>query len=249
MSYSAEAWAKGLMAQKINAQQLVAKTYKETLRFMLATFAGLKIIGPQGDVIDVPCINANPERTVAKLYQDNNIILPVITVGHLTSTDNEERRRPHDLLVNESHWDEQRRRAFRVISFAPRAINITYDINIWTKYNEDLDQLAEQIRLVFSPDLKVVTKYTNSTAAFITDETNDSVLVVGDREDRIIRRKFEINVEGYIPYPRYLISSTGEITEFNTEFDIVTDCNVSLDNASLAASSINSTEVGTFTQK
>tara|TARA_R100001143_G_C3356235_1_gene132509 strand:+ start:1081 stop:1830 length:750 start_codon:yes stop_codon:yes gene_type:complete len=249
MSYSAEAWAKGLMAQKINAQQLVAKTYKETLRFMLATFAGLKIIGPQGDVIDVPCINANPERTVAKLYQDNNIILPVITVGHLTSTDNEERRRPHDLLVNESHWDEQRRRAFRVISFAPRAINITYDINIWTKYNEDMDQLAEQIRLVFSPDLKVVTKYTNSTAAFITDETNDSVLVVGDREDRIIRRKFEINVEGYIPYPRYLISSTGEITEFNTEFDIVTDCNVSLDNASLAASSINSTEVGTFTQK
>jgi len=249
MSYSAEAWAKGLMAQKINAQQLVAKTYKETLRFMLATFAGLKIIGPQGDVIDVPCINANPERTVAKLYQDNNIILPVITVGHLTSTDNEERRRPHDLLVNESHWDEQRRRAFRVISFAPRAINITYDINIWTKYNEDMDQLAEQVRLVFSPDLKVVTKYTNSTAAFITDETNDSVLVVGDREDRIIRRKFEINVEGYIPYPRYLISSTGEITEFNTEFDIVTDCNVSLDNASLAASSINSTEVGTFTQK
>jgi hypothetical protein len=249
MSYSAEAWAKGLMAQKINAQQLVAKTYKETLRFMLATFAGLKIIGPQGDVIDVPCINANPERTVAKLYQDNNIILPVITVGHLTSTDNEERRRPHDLLVNESHWDEQRRRAFRVISFAPRAINITYDINIWTKYNEDMDQLAEQIRLVFSPDLKVVTKYTNSTAAFITDETNDSVLVVGDREDRIIRRKFEINVEGYIPYPRYLISSTGEITEFNTEFDIVTDGNVSLDNASLAASSINSTEVGTFTQK
>ena len=249
MSYSAEAWAKGLMAQKINAQQLVAKTYKETLRFMLATFAGLKIIGPQGDVIDVPCINANPERTVAKLYQDNNIILPVITVGHLTSTDNEERRRPHDLLVNESHWDEQRRRAFRVISFAPRAINITYDINIWTKYNEDMDQLAEQIRLVFSPDLKVVTKYTNSTAAFIADETNDSVLVVGDREDRIIRRKFEINVEGYIPYPRYLISSTGEITEFNTEFDIVTDGNVSLDNASLAASSINSTEVGTFTQK
>ena len=249
MSYSANAWAKRMMAKKINAQQLVAKTYKETLRFMLATFSALKIIDPQGAVIDVPCINANPERTVAKLYQDNNIILPVITVGQLTTTDNDERRRPYDLLVNESHWDKQRRRAFRVISFAPRAVNITYDINIWTKYNEDMDQLAEQIRLVFSPDLKVVTKYTNSTAAFITDETNDSVLVVGDREDRIIRRKFEISVEGYIPYPKYLITSTGEITEYNTEFEIVTQENVSLDSSSFSASSINSTEVGTFTQK
>ena len=112
-----------------------------------------------------------------------------------------------------------------------------------------MDQLAEQIRLVFSPDLKVVTKYTNSTAAFITDETNDSVLVVGDREDRIIRRKFEISVEGYIPYPKYLITSTGEITEYNTEFEIVTQENVSLDSSSFSASSINSTEVGTFTQK
>jgi len=249
MSYGAEAWAKGLMAKKINAQKLVAKTYKETLRFMLATFSGLKIIDPQGEVISVPCINANPERTVAKLYQDNNIILPVITVGQITTTDNDERRRPYDLLVNESYWDKQRRRAFRVISFAPRAVNITYDINIWTKYSEDMDQLAEQIRLVFSPDLKVVTKYTNSTAAFITDETNDSVLVVGDREDRIIRRKFEIVVEGYIPYPKYLITSTGEITEFNSEFGIVTNEKVSLDGSSISSKDINSTEVGTFTKK
>ena len=223
MSYEAQAWAKDLMARKIESQQLISHTYKETLRFMLATFSGLKIIDPQNNVIAVPCINANPERTVAKLYQENNIVLPVVTVGQLTSAETDDRRRPYDLLLNESYWDEQRKRAFRVISFAPKALNITYDINIWTKYNEDMDQLAEQIRLLFSPDLKVVTKYTNSTAAFITDESNDSVLVVGDREDRIIRRKFEVNLEGYIPYPKYLITSTGEITEFNTEFEVVTD--------------------------
>ena len=223
MSYRAEAWAKDMMAQKIENQQLISHTYKELLRFLLATFSGLRIIDPQNKIIKVPCINANPERTVAKLYQENNIVLPVITIGQLTTADTEDRRRPYDLLLNESYWDEQRKRAFRVISFAPKAVNVTYDINIWTKYNEDMDQLAEQIRLLFAPDLKVVTKYTNSTAAFISDETNDSVLVVGDREDRIIRRKFEVNIEGYIPYPKYLITSTGEITEFNAEFEVVTD--------------------------
>ena len=223
MSYRAQAWAKDMMAQKIETQQLISHTYKELLRFMLGTFSGLRIIDPQGDVIEIPCINANPERTVAKLYQDNNIVLPVITVGQLTTADTEERRRPYDLLLNESYWDEQRKRAFRVISFAPKAVNITYDINLWTKYNEDMDQLAEQIRLLFAPDLKVVTKYTNSTAAFISDETNDSVLVVGDREDRIIRRKFEVSIEGYIPYPKYLITSTGELTKFTAEFEAVTD--------------------------
>lgn len=220
MSYKAQSWAKDLMAQKIKSHQLIAKSYKETLRFMLATFSGFKIIDPQERVIDIPCVNANPERAVAKLYQDNNIILPMVTLSQNTTQDDDLRRRPLDVLLNESYWDEERRRAYRVISFSPRAVNISYDVNIWTKYTEDMDQITEQVRLMFSPDLTVVTKYTNSTAAFITDESNDSVLVVGDREDRVIRRKFEINIEGYIPYPKYLITANGELTEFKTEFEI-----------------------------
>ena len=83
-----------------------------------------------------------------------------------------------------------------------------------------MDQLVEQIRLVFGPGVNVITKYTNSTVAFIVEEANDSTLVVGDREDRVIRRKFEINIEGYIPYPKYLITANGELTEFKTEFEV-----------------------------
>jgi hypothetical protein len=246
MSYNAQNWAKNIINEKINAQQLIAETYKETLRFMLSTFAGLKTLNPQNDVVDVACINATAERTVAKLFQDNNIVLPLITIAQLTSVDAEKRRRGKNLLLNESYWDTDKKRAFRVISLAPRALTITYELNIWSKYSEDMDQIAEQIRLLFSPNLNVITRYTNSTAAFLTNEENDSLLVVGDRQDRVVRRKFTVDIEGYIPYPKYLITSTGEITEFKAEIDTITDSEVSVDSSSIDASSINVSEIESY---
>ena len=248
MSYNAQNWAKRLIGSKLNAQQLIAETYKETLRFMLGTFGSLKTITPENEIMPVPCINATAERAVAKLYQENNIILPIITVAQNNSIDDPARRRIKDIVLNESYWDEVRKRAFRVVSLAPRALNITYDINLWTKYNEDMDQLVEQIRLSFSPNISIITKYTNSTAAFIVDESNDSVVVVGDREDRGLRRKFEIQVEGYIPYPKYLITSTGEITEFKSEFELITDSDVSVNDSSIDTSSINVEETQSYTK-
>lgn len=246
MSYDTQNWAKKLMNSKIKTHKLIAKTYKETLRFMLGTFSGFKTINPQNEVIDTACINATAERAVAKMFQDNNIILPIVTISQTTSIDDEKRRRTKDLILNESYWDEKRKRAFRVISLAPRALTVSYELNIWTKYTEDMDQIIEQVRLLFSPSMNVVTKYTNSTAAFLVNEENDSVLVVGDREDRVIRRRFEISVEGYIPYPKYLVTSTGEITEFNTEVKVVIDRDVSVTSDSVDASSINLSETESY---
>jgi hypothetical protein len=248
MSYNPQNWAKRLIADKIKPHQLISEAYKETLRFMLGTFGTLTNITPENKVIEVPCINATAERAVAKLFQDNNIILPIVTIAHMNSEDDTLRRRPSDLVLAEKYWDEDKRRALRVVTLAPRALNILYDINVWTKFSEDMDQLVEQIRLIFSPNLNVQTKYSNSTAAFITEESNDSVLVVADREDRILRRKFSISVEGYIPYPKYLVTSTGEITELNTEIQIVNE-DVSVTATSFDASSINISETESYIQK
>ena len=232
MNYNTENWAKRQIAKRLNTHQLISETYKETLRFMLGAFGGLEILSPENKVIKVPCRNASIERTVAKLYQENNIILPIITIAHSNTLDDENRRRTKDLLLNESYWDDTRKRAFRVISLAPRAITMVYEINIWTKYNEDMDQLVEQVRLIFSPYLNVVTKYSNSTPAFLIEESNDSVLVVGDREERIVRRKFQIQVESYLPYPKFLITSTGEITEFGNELEVIIDEDAALETSS-----------------
>ncbi len=249
MSHNPQDWAKEMMSKKINTQKLISETYKETLRFMLATFGAVKTVNPAGEVLNVPCFNATPERAVAKLYQENNVNLPVISVYQATSQDDNKRRRNKAVVMADSYWDTNKRRAARVISLAPRALNINYELNVWTKFAEDMDQIAEQLRLLFSPNLLVTTKYTNSTAAFLTNESNDSSVVVGDRQDRILRRKFQIVVEGYIPYPKFLVTATGEITEFNADFEVITKSSLDLDDYPFDTSAVNDTEIGTFIKK
>ena len=249
MSYNPQYWAKEIMRKKINTQKLISGTYKELLRFMLSLFSDIKVIDPENQVVKIACLNASPERAVAKLYQENNLVLPVITLFQSTSQEDTKRRRPSDIVLPESYWDEEKQRAFRVVTLAPHAININYELNVWTKFNEDMDQIAEQIRLLFSPDIKVVTKYTNSTSSFLVNESNTSQLIAGDREDRVLRRKFEIVVEGYIPYPKFLVTSTGEMTEFNSEFEVISKTELDLDDYPFDASAINDTEIGSYSKK
>ena len=106
------------------------------------------------------------------------------------------------------------------MSLAPRPVNISYGINIWAKYKSNMDQIVEQIRLLFNPHMVIKNKYTNVASAFIETETEESTLDAGDREDRILRKSFTISLEAYIPNPKFLITSTGEIEEFNTDATI-----------------------------
>ena len=80
-----------------------------------------------------------------------------------------------------------------------------------------MDQLCEQIRLLFNPHLVIKNSYTNTALAFIESESDDSTLETTDRQERIIRRTFSIKLEGWIPNPKFIITSTGEIQEFNID--------------------------------
>jgi hypothetical protein len=168
-------------------------------------------------VLGVKCIHANPERTIGKLKQENNIILPIISINQDSSQNSDNRRRTSINVVSESWWSDEKKRAFRVLSIAPRAVDIEYGINIWAKYKSNLDQLVEQIRLMFNPDLVIENSYTNTALSFIDQEVDNSTLETSDRQERIIRRSFKIKVEAYIPNPKFLITSTGEIEEFNVD--------------------------------
>ena len=53
--------------------------------------------------------------------------------------------------------------------------------------------------------------------AFLDMESDNSTVESSDRQDRVIRRTFKVKLEAYIPNPKFLITSTGEIEEFNSE--------------------------------
>ena len=214
---SANEKLRGYLMEATKKSTLPAKVYKETLRSLIHEFGNLGYIDAEGNFTDVKCFHANPERTIAKLYQDNNIILPVVTVGQTKIDDDPTRRKYKPIIIASKFYNEETARAERVISFVDRPVNISYGVSIWAKYMEDMDQLAEQVRLKFNPSLFFITPYSKDTKAFLTDEANNSDVTAGDREDRLIRKTFTVSVETYIPSPKFRYTSTGKIEELGVD--------------------------------
>ena len=204
---------RGYLTEATKKSTLPVKVYKETLRSLIHEFGSLGYINGDGNFTTVKCFHANPERAVAKLYQENNLILPVITVGQAKIEDDTNRRRYRPIILASTYYNKDTEKAERVISFMDKPVNISYTVSLWTKYMEDLDQLSEQVRLNFNPSLSFVTPFSENTKAFLSSESSESNLSTSDREDRLIRKNFTILVESYIPSPKFRYTNTGKIEE------------------------------------
>lgn len=195
----------------------ISHVYKESLRGMIASFNDVGYIDSEEKFHYIKCIHANAERAVAKLKQENNIILPILSISQTVSQNDEFRRRNESVLVNETWWDAEKNRSFRVVSLAPRPVNVVYQLNIWTKYMADMDQILEQVRLKFNPEMEVPNQQSTIVKAFIDNENDVGVVTAADKEDRVLQKSLDIILRTYIPSPKFLLTSTGKITEFKIE--------------------------------
>jgi len=194
--------------------------YKEIVRFLLNEFDGLPYLNHEMETIKVKCRYGNPERTVAKLKEDDNMIIPLLTVSQDAIIEDNKRQRFFPVIMNNTYFNKETQRAERIISFCDRPVTIRYNINIWTKYMEDMDQLSQQVRLRFNPSIQLKTKFSHDSKVFLAAETNNYAFSVADREDRIIRKTFVATVETYVRSPKFKITSTGQIEEINIEAGI-----------------------------
>ena len=215
-----EAWVRKELFRLTNAESNISHTYRETLRTMIASFNDVGYIDSEDKFKNILCIHANAERAIAKLKQDNNIILPILSISQTISENDTKRRRYESLIVSEKGWDNDKNRAFRIVSLAPRPVTIKYGLNIWAKYNADMDQILEQVRLKFNPAMEVPTSQGTITKAYIESEDNDGSLTAGDKEDRVIQKLINITVETYIPNPKFLITSTGRLEKAKLQVDL-----------------------------
>jgi hypothetical protein len=202
------------------AKHNISFIYKESLRAMIASFNDIGYINSEEEFINVKCIFGSPERTIAKIHQEDNIILPVMSISQTISDNDDQRRRYESVLVHEKYWDNDKQRAIRVLSLSPRPVNIRYQLNIWCKYISDMDQILEQIRLKFNPEMNVPTEYSTLAKAYLDSEEAIGGATANDKEDRVIQRTINIILRTYIPSPRFLVTSTGEIVEFKSEVTI-----------------------------
>ena len=155
-----------------------------------------------------------------KKFNENNLILPYATVYQSGVENHSERLRSHQTIVARTVKDPVSLRYQRVISLADVPVKLTYKLSVWARYLGDMDQIAASIRSRFNPDMILKTPHSSVTKAYLSNEEDDGAVDARDREDRLIRKNFDIVIETYIPQPEYLLTSTGKIEKFNTDIDI-----------------------------
>jgi len=203
---------------KSSNNTVITEIYKDLLRAIISIFSKLVYRDEQENLINVPCWHGSSERVISKMKQKSNLILPIVSIFRSNDSlvDNN-RRRTDNHIIFEKYFDKVKNRAVRVASIASTPVDINYRISVWTKYQEDMDQLSEQIRRYFNPDLLIPTKHNNQTVSFLKEESSNVDVSLPDGQDRIIRRAFEVVVQSYIPNPKFVITNTGKIETLNTE--------------------------------
>lgn len=199
---------------EMTKQQIYAvkdNIYKETLRQLLHIFGNVYYMDANGNKIKVKCYNGKQEKLVGSERKNNTLVLPLITITESGGSNSDSRRRYNPVLVVEKAWDQKTNRAQRILSLAPRPIDLTYEINLWAKYNEDLDILRYSIFSLFNPDLDIRTDFSDYTKAFIDSESDIGSNESEDTKDRVLRKSISIKVETYLPSPKFLFTNTGQI--------------------------------------
>ena len=170
------------------SQNNILDIYTEINKEIQHIFDSIYVIDNENKIISVKRIYANPERVVAKQIQEDNIVLPVISIEQDISDIDSARSRYSPVLVHDVIWSDKHQRAKRVLSLSPTPVNIIFKVHIWVKYMEDLDQILEQINLMFNPSLNVPNKFSSETQAFITEEEDNTNTSYNDGEDHLYWR-------------------------------------------------------------
>ena len=199
--------------------------YREITKYIIQKVSTIKITDEEGKTkADIPTFFANPERAVAKLKEQRNLTLPVISVSIDDIEEDVERRRTDSIVETQKAWDKTAQRAVRVVSLADKPVKVTFMVNFWAKYVEDVNQMVEEFQLFFNPGMPIRTSRSNSTLSYISQVTDNSTLQIGDREDRVIKKSIMVSLDTYIPNKTYQLTKTGEIIDlgidillFNTE--------------------------------
>lgn len=189
-----------------------ADFFRDLTEAMIGNLKDLYVIDQDEKVNDeIEVIFGNQERAVAKMNEDRTLKLPLVSVTIAGNVPTFERKRPDFNLITERIFVRSERRAYRLVSFSPKPVDLVFRINLYSKYLEDLNQLTEQIEDKFQPFLRLETKNGNSTHAFIDSSTDQSAFSVADRQDRVVQKSFSITAQGYIPRPKFILASNGKL--------------------------------------
>lgn len=215
-------WTIDAIREEITALQNTASFqkpdfYRAFTRRIKELFSDLQVVKGDDTIRTVDIIYANPERAIAKIMEGKSTRLPILSLqldGIELALD---RRKPMEALVEKKFWIPDKQRAVRYMALAPVAANLSFAVNVWGKYVEEVNQLTEQILLMFRPNLPVDIRPDETYQAYVRDVSDSFQVDVGDKQDRVLKRVIRFNVESYVPSKVFKFTNTGEIVTMNYE--------------------------------
>lgn len=196
---------------------------------MLDMFRNLIVLDEQGKQHTVPIIWASQEKAVAAILQDNvrkdaslvvdRIRLPICAVWNSGISFDQTRftyQKAYSLLpflgANPGFFKQEKYvkdTIFGVTRGLP--VDITYNLYIWTLYEEDMNQILEQVLLKFSPIAYLQIKGVYWEVIVTLDGTTNNIdLEPGDAKVRVLKYQINMTAKSYIPQPIYRLKEMPE---------------------------------------
>lgn len=200
-----------------------ARSFRSNNEAMIDLFRNIIVLDEDGKSHIVPIIFGSQEKAVAMLLQSNvrkdatlvvnRIALPIMAIYPTGYSLDMERYTYHqarsllhwlDPLNQKAGFTTQEKSQCDTVFSVSRGIpiNISYTLYVWTMYQEDVDQIFEQIILKFSPIAYIRVKGVYWEVIVTMDSIANNVnLDVGDKQTRVIKYEFSMTAKTYIPQP------------------------------------------------
>lgn len=208
-----------------------SRAIRATDEAMLDVFRNVQVIDEEGKAHIVPIIWASQEKAVEAILADNvrkdnslvvdRIRLPTMSIWNGGFTPDNTRftyQKNYSLL----QWlDPQgvagftKQEKFEKDTFfgVTRGIpiNVSYTLYIWTLFEEDMNQIMEQVFLKFSPIATLQVKGVYWEVIVTLDGTQNNIdLEPGDAKIRVLKYQVNMTAKTYIPQPIYRLKKLPE---------------------------------------
>lgn len=189
---------------------------------MLNMFSNTVVLDEEGKAHAVPIMWASQERAVAALIQENvrkdpsivvsRIKLPIMSIwanGHAFDQTRYTYQQAQSFLfwldpLGEGRGFTTREQFDRDTTFGVTRglpVNINYTLFVWTQYQEDMDQIIEQVMLKFSPVAYIRVRGVYWEIIVNLDSVANNLDIEPGENRRVLKYQFEMTAKSYIPQP------------------------------------------------
>lgn len=191
---------------------------------MLDMFRNTMVLDEEGKAHVVPIIWASQEKAVAYILQDNTrkdnslvvdrIRLPIMAIWNAGMAFDQTRftYQKSYSFPNWSdptpgfYWKEKACPQIDTLYGVTRGlpVNINYTLYLWTLYEEDMNQILEQVILKFSPVAYIQVKGVWWEVIVTLDNISNNIdIEPGDAKIRVLKYQIGMTAKSYIPQPIY----------------------------------------------